>query len=404
MASKKFYADIATQTNVRITGDAVDTTSGGTSASDKVITSGAVHSGLATKAALAGSSTQDFETQNLTVNGDLTITGEINQQTVNNLQVDDREITLNNGGSLGTNTSGVSVDGSGVTTDARIYYDGSDHTWYMKEADVAAVAIGTGTSNFDGAYSSLTGIPTTFAPSAHTHDAADITSGTIASARLTGTYAISVSGNAATATSAADSDLLEGNDSAYHLDWTNFTNVPTTFAPSSHTHAATEITSGTFVDARIAASNVTQHEGALSIDWSQLASVPVTFAPSAHNHAASEITSGTFADARVASSNVTQHEGDLAIAWSQLTSVPEVAQMYKKAFSGSPTSVTCTMPSAVAAANAIVQVIDNNFDLIDCAIDRSAGSADIVVSFDTALTGGTVLITSYDGTISTNSL
>lgn len=335
MASKKFYADIATQTNVRITGDAVDTTSGGTASSDKVITSGAVNAGLATKAALAGSSSQDFSANNLTVNGNLTINGEINQQSVNNLQVDDREIKLNNGGSLGTNTSGLVIDGSGVTTDAELYYDGSDHTWYIKEADSSAVAIGT--SSFDGAYSSLTG-------------------------------------------------------------------VPSTFAPSAHTHSADEITSGNFDDGLIQESNVTQHAAALSIGWSQLTSVPSTFTPAAHNHAASDINSGTFADARIASSNVTQHEGDLSIAWSQLTSVPEVAQMFKKAFSGSPTSVTCTMPSATAAANAIVQVIDNNFDVIDCQIDRTAGSADIVVSFDTALAGGTVLITSYDGTISTNSL
>lgn len=335
MASKKFYADINTQTNVRLKGDAVDTTSGGTASSDKVITSGAAHAGLATKAALAGSTSQNFSTNDLTVNGNLTINGEINQQSVNNLQVDDREIKLNNGGTLGANTSGLVIDGSGVTTDAELYYDGGDNTWYIKESDASAVAIGT--STFNGAYSNLTGIPSTFAPSAHTH-------------------------------------------------------------------AADEITSGTFADALISSSNVTQHQGSLSIGWSQLTSVPSTFAPAAHNHAASDINSGTFNDARIASSNVTQHEGDLAIAWTQLTSIPEVAQMYKKAFSGSPTSVTCTMPSAVAAANAIVQVIDNNFDVIDCQIDRTAASADIVVSFDTALSGGTVLITSYDGSISTNSL
>lgn len=80
----------------------------------------------------------------------------------------------------------------------------------MTAADAAAArtAIGAGTSSFDGAYSSLSGIPSTFAPSAHktshatggsdaltaadigaaatshTHAAADITSGTIATARL----------------------------------------------------------------------------------------------------------------------------------------------------------------------------------------------------------------------------
>jgi hypothetical protein len=41
-----------------------------------------------------------------------------------------------------------------------------------------------------------------YAPISHTHSAADITSGTLASARLSGTYAISVSGSAATLTTA----------------------------------------------------------------------------------------------------------------------------------------------------------------------------------------------------------
>jgi len=41
------------------------------------------------------------------------------------------------------------------------------------------------------------------------------------------------------------------------------------FAAASHTHATTDITSGTFADARIAQTNVTQHEAALSINSSQ---------------------------------------------------------------------------------------------------------------------------------------
>lgn len=72
-------------------------------------------------------------------------------------------------------------------------------------------------------------------------------------------------------------------------------------AASSHTHATSAITSGTFANARIAQSNVTQHQAALAL-------------------ATSQITSGTFADARIAASNVTQHQGSLALATSQITS------------------------------------------------------------------------------------
>lgn len=47
----------------------------------------------------------------------------------------------------------------------------------MTAANAAAArsAIGAGTSSFDGAYSSLSGIPSTFAPSTHSHTTADIT-------------------------------------------------------------------------------------------------------------------------------------------------------------------------------------------------------------------------------------
>lgn len=62
---------------------------------------------------------------------------------------------------------------------------------------------------------------------------------------------------------------------------------------------ASAVTSGTLADGRVAASNVTQHQGALAI-------------------AASQTTSGTFADARIAASNVTQHQAALSIAETQI--------------------------------------------------------------------------------------
>lgn len=60
------------------------------------------------------------------------------------------------------------------------------------------------------------------------------------------------------------------------------------------------ITSGTFADARIASTNVTQHQASIVL-------------------ATSQITSGTFADARIAASNVTQHQAALTILESQIT-------------------------------------------------------------------------------------
>lgn len=44
------------------------------------------------------------------------------------------------------------------------------------DADAAREAIGAGTSDFDGAYGSLTGIPSEFTPAHHTHEIADVNS------------------------------------------------------------------------------------------------------------------------------------------------------------------------------------------------------------------------------------
>ncbi|MGO4222131.1 tail fiber domain-containing protein [Lysobacter sp. TAF61] len=131
-----------------------------------------------------------------------------------------------------------------------------------------------------------------------------------------------------------DADKLDGQEGAFYLSWANLTGKPATFAPSphshvwaditnppttatrwptfdevtgkpatyppaNHTHAAADIIAGTFADARIAASNVTQHQATLAIAWGQVTGKPATFTPSAHTHAASEIVSGTFALARL---------------------------------------------------------------------------------------------------------
>ena len=75
-----------------------------------------------------------------------------------------------------------------------------------------------------------------------------------------------------------------------------------------------KITSGTFADARIAQTNVTQHQAALALAASQTTSG--TFADARiPSLATSKITSGTFADARISQSSVTQHAVAAAKGW-----------------------------------------------------------------------------------------
>lgn len=60
------------------------------------------------------------------------------------------------------------------------------------------------------------------------------------------------------------------------------------------------------VDSDVAQSAVTQHEGALTITESQISDLG-SYALATHTHAAADVTSGTFADARISESSVTQH-------------------------------------------------------------------------------------------------
>jgi hypothetical protein len=65
-----------------------------------------------------------------------------------------------------------------------------------------------------------------------------------------------------TLTALADGEVLVSSSG----NWINQTLAEAGIAAASHTHAASDVTSGTFADARIAESNVTQHEGAIDHD------------------------------------------------------------------------------------------------------------------------------------------
>lgn len=113
------------------------------------------------------------------------------------------------------------------------------------------------------------------------------------------------------------------------------------YAALAHDHPASEIISGTFADARVAESNVTQHEAALTITEAQISDLgsyaviaDITYENLAangdigtgatqvsqgdHTHTTAGIVSGTFADARIAESNITQHEAALALTGDQI--------------------------------------------------------------------------------------
>lgn len=92
-------------------------------------------------------------------------------------------------------------------------------------------------------------------------------------------YSIAYSGGAGVSDHGGLTGLADDDHAQYHNDTRGdaryYTQAQiTTFlagkADSSHTHATSDITSGTFADARIAQTNVTQHQAALSIANTQV--------------------------------------------------------------------------------------------------------------------------------------
>ena len=112
-------------------------------------------------------------------------------------------------------------------------------------------------------------------------------------------------------------------------------------AASSHTHAAGDITSGTFADVLVAESNVTQHEGAIDHD------ALTNFA--ADEHIDWKVTGAEdIHDDRIAQSSVTQHEG--AIDHDALTNFASNEHYTQASITAVGTVASGNVDAAVSAA------------------------------------------------------
>lgn len=85
----------------------------------------------------------------------------------------------------------------------------------------------------------------------------------------------------------------QDSSSAFDGDYGSLSNVPSTFAPSAHSHNISDVTGlqGALDDKQDAA---TAFDGA----YASLSGIPSTFAPSAHTHSATDINAGTLGVAR----------------------------------------------------------------------------------------------------------
>jgi hypothetical protein len=145
-------------------------------------------------------------------------------------------------------------------------------------------------------WTAITGRPSTFAPSAHTHPPTDVSAGTFGagvllpaaqvSAGVFGAGVVlswaSLSGVPATftpATHTQDWSTITGRPAAFPSDWSTLASRPATFPPSLHRHGWTELDN---IPATFPPSAHTQ-------DWSTVTGRPATFPPSAHAHTIADV-------------------------------------------------------------------------------------------------------------------
>jgi hypothetical protein len=197
-------------------------------------------------------------------------------------------------------------------------------------------------------YTALSSVPTTFAPSAHTHSTTDVVAFTAAASAAAPVQSVQSRTGAVVITrvdltAAAEvhthstSDIVgltasfsqvghthaAGDIQSGTLDiariptigYTALSGVPSSFSPSAHTHSTTDIVSFTAAASAAApVQSVAGRTGAISLaaadvsglasvatsgSYTSLGNVPLTFAPATHTHSASEIASGTLDHARL---------------------------------------------------------------------------------------------------------
>jgi hypothetical protein len=157
-----------------------------------------------------------------------------------------------------------------------------------------------------------------------TIDAADITMGTLTDARIASSNITQHEGDITIGNlNGAPTSAVVGAS-----DTQTLTNKTINTSNNTITIDAADIATGTLADARIASSSITQHEGDIAIgnlngaptgdvvgttDAQTLTNKTINSSNNTITIDASDIATGTVADARIASSNITQHEGDITI-------------------------------------------------------------------------------------------
>lgn len=141
---------------------------------------------------------------------------------------------------IGAGTSDLTIGTTGTTAKAGDYVP----SW----GEITSKPTTFDPTTHGHAWGEITGKPATFAPSTHSHPSSEITDATsLGRSLITAVDAAA----ARTAIGAGTSNLVIGTtagtakDGAYQPTWAQVTGKPTTFAPTAHTHTASQISDAT---------------------------------------------------------------------------------------------------------------------------------------------------------------
>lgn len=169
-----------------------------------------------------------------------------------------------------------SNDDTNAFTDAdKAKLDGLSGDYLEEGAQIPWTDITDKPTFFSGAWSDLSGVPSSFPPSTHTHAYGDLTG---LPSLFDGAWG-SLSGVPSTFPPSTHThsynDLDDLPDLEISVDWADIENKPSTFTPSAHTHAYADLTG---------------LPSLFSGSWGDLSGVPSTFPPSTHTHAYGDLT------------------------------------------------------------------------------------------------------------------
>ena len=180
-------------------------------------------------------------------------------------------------------------------------------------ADRAGSATTAGSAN-SVAWGNVSGKPSTFTPTSHTHTKSQITdfptslkNPTALTVQGNGTTIATYDGSAAKTVNITKESIGLGNvdntaDSAKNVRyaasagavaWGNVSGKPSTFPPSSHTHSKSDVGLGNVDNTADSAKSVkyaASAGSAGSVAWDNVSGKPSTFTPASHTHTKSQIT------------------------------------------------------------------------------------------------------------------